>query len=61
MTAEEIAKIKSTLEEMLRFHIQAQRLRLEVLKSMQMQLENANDENTIKRIHNDLIIMLGIQ
>lgn len=61
MTAEEIAKIKSTLEEMLRFHIQAQRLRLEVLKSMQMQLENTNDENTIKRIHNDLTIMLGIQ
>ena len=60
MTEEEITKTKSKLSELLKFHIQAQKLRLEVLESLQMQLEHTTDINEIKKIHDDLAMMLGL-
>ena len=60
MTEEEITKTKSKLQELLKFHIQAQKLRLEVLESLQMQLEHTTDIEEIKKIHDDLAIMLGM-
>ena len=61
MTEEEIAKTKSKLQELLKFHIQAQKLRLEVLESLQMQLEHTTDVNEMKKIHDDLAIMIGMK
>ena len=61
MNEEEIAKTKSKLSELLKFHIQAQKLRLEVLESLQMQLEHTKDINELKKIHDDLAMMLGMK
>lgn len=61
MNEEEITKTKSKLQELLKFHIQAQKLRLEVLESLQMQLENTSDIGEIKKIHDDLAMMLGMK
>lgn len=60
MTEQEISIIKNKLTELLKFHIQTQKLRLEILESLTLQLENTNDANEIKRIHDDLAMMLGI-
>ena len=60
MNEEEITKTKSKLSELLKFHIQAQKLRLEVLESLQLQLEHTTDATELKKIHDDLAMMLGM-
>lgn len=60
MTEQEIDKIKSTILEMLKFHIQAQKLRLEILESLKLQTEKTDKPEDLKKIHDDLAIMLGM-
>lgn len=61
MNEEEITQTKSKLSELLKFHIQAQKLRLEVLESLQLQLEHTTDINELKKIHDDLAMMIGMK
>lgn len=57
----EMTTIKNRLLELLKFHIQAEKLKLEVLESLQLQLQNTEDKTEIKKIHDDLAAMLGMK
>lgn len=57
MTKQEIEKIKHNLTELLKLQISAQETKLGILKSYQIQVENTNSPEELKRIHDDLAIM----
>lgn len=60
MTDQEIARVKTNLKEILNLQISAQREKLNILKSYQLQLENATSPEELKRIHDDLAVMFGL-
>jgi hypothetical protein len=56
----EILIIKHKLSEMLKIQIEVQKGKLQVLRTMQSQVEAATNSDELKKIHDDLAEMLGI-